>query len=199
MNEDKQKKIERIKYKLETLKESPLYTYRKEQSYQYVLGDGNLSSSIVFVGEAPGQKEAETGRPFNGAAGKMLDKLLASINLRREDIYITNIVHDRPPKNRDPKPEEIELYAPILIELLTIIKPKVIVTLGRFSMTYLLTKFNSEHNSKSISELHGKVISINVPYGIVSLVPLYHPAFALYNGGMKATLLNDVQILKQFI
>lgn len=196
---DKQKASEKLKLKLETMTESPLYHYRKENNYQYVLGDGNLSSPIVFVGEAPGQKEAETGRPFNGAAGKMLDKLLESINLNRSDIYITNIVNDRPPKNRDPKPEEIELYAPILLELLTIIKPKVIVTLGRFSMTYLLTKFNSEQNNKSISELHGKVISINAPYGAVSLVPLYHPAFALYNGGMKATLLNDVQILKQFI
>ncbi len=196
---DKQQASEKLKQTLETLTESSLYTYRKENNYHYVLGEGNLSSPIVFVGEAPGQKEAETGRPFNGAAGKMLDKLLGSINLNRSDIYITNIVNDRPPKNRDPKPEEIELYAPILIELLTIIEPKVIVTLGRFSMTYLLTKFNSEEKNKSISELHGKVIPIKVPYGIVSLVPLYHPAFALYNGGMKTTLLEDVQILKQFI
>lgn len=190
---------EKLKQKLNTLTESPLYSYRKENNYFYVLGDGNLDASIVFVGEAPGRKEAETGRPFTGAAGKMLDSLLLSIELNRQDIYITNIVNDRPPDNRDPKPTEIALYSPILVELISIIQPKVIVTLGRFSMSYLLDKFNAPQKDQGIKELHGKVIPISVPYGKISLVPLYHPAFALYNGGMRKVLQEDFQVLRQFI
>lgn len=194
----KDQEVERLKKKLEHLIQSPLYAFRKENNYYPVLGDGSLSASIVFVGEAPGKKEAETGKPFMGAAGKMLDSLLLSINLSRNDIYITNLVNDRPPDNRDPKPAEIEIYTPILMSLLAIIQPKVIVTLGRFSMTYLLNTFQSQEKEKTIKELHGTIIPIKVSYGHISLVPLYHPAFALYNGGMRTILQKDFQVLTSF-
>jgi DNA polymerase len=198
MTLDKSSAIEALHKKLFALTQSPLYSFRTEHNYMPVIGDGNSDASIVFVGEAPGKKEAETGKPFVGAAGKMLDSLLASIQLERKDIFITNIVNDRPPDNRDPKPDEIALYSPFLISLLTIIQPKVIVTLGRFSMRFLLEKFDAKEKEESISSLHGKVILVNTPFGPVSLVPLYHPAFALYNGGMRTVLQEDVKVLEQF-
>ena len=196
---NREKEAEKLKHTLVNLKDSPLYTFRTENNYVPVLGAGSLNTPIVFVGEAPGRKEAETGQPFVGAAGKMLDTLLASISLSRDKIYITNIVNDRPPENRDPTPKEIAVYSPILLSLLHVIQPKVIVTLGRYSMSYLLHKFQANEQEQSIKDLHGKVISITVSYGIISLVPLYHPAFALYNGGMRETLHDDFQILKQFL
>ncbi len=97
------------------LKKSPLYPYRIKNGYRPVIGGGNLDAKIVFIGEAPGKKEAETGQPFIGASGKVLDQLLDSVKLKREDVYITSIVNDRPPENRDPSPKEIKLYAPFLL------------------------------------------------------------------------------------
>lgn len=199
MVQDRAHAVEALKKNIVRLTQSPLYAYRKENHYQPVIGDGSLTARIMFVGEAPGKREAETGRPFTGAAGKMLDKLLASIDLKRDDVYITNIVNDRPPDNRDPKPEEIALYSPVLLKLIDIIRPRVLVTLGRFSMTYLLTQFHSPEHEKTIKELHGDVIHVHSTYGEIAIVPLYHPAFALYNGGMKKVLEKDIQVLKTFL
>lgn len=99
--------IRQLTVEITNLKKSPLYAYRVKNNYQPVIGGGNLDAKIVFIGEAPGKKEAETGLPFIGASGKVLDQLLASVKLRREDVYITSIVNDRPPENRDPSPKEI--------------------------------------------------------------------------------------------
>ncbi len=198
MPNDRIRVIESLRNKLDNLKQSPLYAYRKENNYHPVIGDGSPEATIMFVGEAPGRKEAETGIPFCGAAGKMLDKLLATIKLNRKDVYITNIVNDRPPDNRDPKPEEIELYSPFLLALIETIQPRVLVTLGRFSMTYVLTRFHSPEKEKGIKDLHGKVIPVRATYGGISVVPLYHPAFALYNGGMKKVLEQDFLVLRSF-
>jgi len=107
-----------------------------------VIGEGSHYAKIMFVGEAPGRTEAATGRPFCGASGKVLDELLASINVLRQDVYVTNIVKDRPPFNRDPYPEEINAYAPFLDRQIEIIQPQVIATLGRFSMAYIMQKFD---------------------------------------------------------
>lgn len=192
-------KIRALRKRLIDLQESPLYQFRRENNYQPVIGDGNSRATIMFVGEAPGKREAETGIPFSGAAGKLLDKLLAGISLNREDVYITNIVNDRPPDNRDPRPDEIALYSPFLLELISIIRPRVLVTLGRFSMKYLLTQYASPQKDKTIKELHGKVVPVKSPYGSISIVPLYHPAFALYNGSMKKILEKDFEVLKNFI
>jgi uracil-DNA glycosylase len=195
----KEEEIEKIRNDLVNFKKSPFYSYRKKNNYIPVVGDGNLDAKIIFIGEAPGKKEAEKGKPFIGASGKLLDKLLLSINLLRNDIYITNIVNDRPPKNRDPKPMEIKLYSPFFDRLLDLIKPKVICTLGRFSMQYLIEKYKSENLGGTIGDLHGKPMKIFVSYGEIMLIPLYHPAFALYNGSMKKILEKDIKEIKRYL
>jgi DNA polymerase len=146
-----------------------------------VIGEGSVMAKIMFVGEAPGRTEAKNGRPFCGAAGKVLDRLLASIKMNRAGVYITNLVNDRPPKNRDPKPEEIALYSRFLDQQIEIVQPKVIVTLGRFSMFYLMNKFGVKEKDDPISKLHGKFFKIKTSYGTVRLIISYHPAVAVYN------------------
>lgn len=191
--------LKEILKKVWNLKESPLYAYRKQNKYYPVIGEGNHSAKIMFIGEAPGENEAKTGRPFCGAAGRILDELLKSIGMERNEVYITNIVKDRPPGNRDPMPEEIKLYSPYLDEQISIIKPKIIATLGRFSMKYLLEKFNLPQKEEVISSLHGKVLEIKLPYGNVKIIPFYHPAVALYSGGSKKILEEDFKILNKFL
>jgi uracil-DNA glycosylase family 4 len=181
------------------LKSSPLYEYRTKNSYYPVLGEGNHDAAIIFVGEAPGENEAKQGRPFVGAAGRVLTVLIESIKLKREDVYITNIVKDRPPGNRDPSPEEIKLYAPFLVRQIEIIKPKVIATLGRFSMTFILQTLNMPEQTQTITRLHGRTLYGHMEYGDVTIVPLFHPAVALYNPATKKSLEEDFQVLKNFL
>lgn len=160
-----------------------------ETATNLVMGDGNPNADIVFVGEAPGKNEDEQGLPFVGAAGKFLNEMLASVNLDRQDVYITNIVKYRPPNNRDPLPEEKKAFWPYLVRQLAAIDPTVVVTLGRHSMEYFLP-------DSRISQVHGepKRIPVKLPGGEMThwvILPLYHPAAALYNGSMRATLLED--------
>jgi DNA polymerase len=133
-----------------------------------------------------------------GPAGRFLDELLASVGIKREDVYITNIVKDRPPMNRDPLPSEIEIYAQFLDRQIEIIRPKIIATLGRFSMEYIMNVFGLSANLDAISKLHGKVFEARAPYGTIHIIPLYHPAAAIYNQHLKETLKKDFQILTQF-
>lgn len=151
-----------------------------EQATQLVFGVGNPDADIMLVGEAPGKKEDEQGEPFVGAAGKFLDEMLASIGLERGDVYITNIVKYRPPDNRDPLDTEIEEFMPYLLQQVQAIYPRLIVTLGRFAMNVFLP-------GVKISQVHGQPKRLK---GQVFL-PLFHPAAALYNGGMRETLLQD--------
>ncbi|MEX0917481.1 MAG: uracil-DNA glycosylase [Candidatus Paceibacterota bacterium] len=188
-----------IKNEIIALKESPLYQYRTENGYFPVVGEGNHDANIMFIGEAPGKNEAQTGRPFCGSAGKLLDELLLSINLPRESVYITNIVKDRPPENRDPTPSEIELYAPFLDRQIEVLEPNVIATLGRFSMQYIMKKYDLDLEIEPISFAHGKVYKTVGPSGDVAIVPQYHPAAAIYNRSLMDTLKEDFQVLKQFI
>lgn len=145
-----------------------------------VFGDGNPDADIVFIGEAPGKNEDEQGIPFVGAAGKFLNEMLAPIGLERQDIYITNIVKYRPPNNRDPSPDEKAAFLPYLEAQLEVIQPKIVVTLGRHSMNCFLP-------GASINQVHGEPKRYK---GQVYL-PLFHPAAALYNGGMRQTLIDD--------
>jgi uracil-DNA glycosylase family 4 len=154
-----------------------------------VPGEGNPDAKILFIGEAPGAQEDKLGRPFVGASGKFLDEMLASIGLKRSDVFITNIVKFRPPDNRDPKPDEIKACLPILLKQINVIEPKVIVFLGRHSMNVFFPGLK-------ISEAHGQPISATAKnIGQISastvFLPLYHPAAALYNGGMRQTLIED--------
>lgn len=154
-----------------------------------VPGDGNPTAEIMFVGEAPGQKEDEQGRPFVGQAGKLLDELLASINLKREDVYITNVVKFRPPENRDPTPEEKDACMPFLKLEIALIKPAVIVPLGKHALGTFFTNLN-------ISTAHGKPQVLNQE---IAIFPLYHPAAALHNPNLRQTLFDDIKALRSFL
>lgn len=149
-----------------------------------VMGDGNVNADIVFIGEAPGKNEDEQGLPFVGAAGKFLNEMLASVDMDRQDIYITNIVKYRPPNNRDPLPDEKKAFWPYLVQQLQVIQPKIVVTLGRHSMEYFI------HDMR-ISDIHGQPKRVQFGDTKLVIVPLYHPAAALYNGGLRKTLLED--------
>lgn len=162
------------------------------QATQLVMGDGNSDADVVFIGEAPGKNEDEQGLPFVGAAGKFLNEMLASIDMKREDVYITNIVKYRPPNNRDPLPEEKKEFWPYLMRQLQIIEPKIIVTLGRHSMEYFLP-------GMSISHIHGQPKRVQFGERKVVVVPLFHPAAALYNGSMRSVLLDDFALLPKII
>jgi len=199
MSSDREKDLEQIESEVQDLQASPLYQYRLENNYHPVIGEGDLQAKIMFIGEAPGKQEAKTGRPFVGAAGRTLDRLLASIGVEREQVYITNIVKDRPPENRDPRKDEIELYAPFLRRQIEIIQPRVIATLGRFSMDFILDHFNMPEQGKRIGELHGQPLKANASYGEIVVVPLYHPAAAIYNDQLLDTMERDFQVLKQFV
>jgi DNA polymerase len=158
---------------------------------QLVFGDGNPAAEIVFVGEAPGKNEDIQGRPFVGAAGRFLDEMLESIGYTREDIYITNIVKYRPPNNRDPLPEEKKAFLPYLQAQLEVIKPKIVATLGRHSTNCFLPdlKISTDHGQPKRVKLQLKDKANDIME--VVILPLYHPAAALYNGGMRQTLLDD--------
>ena len=196
---DKTDMLRAIRDEVIELKDSPLYAYRVENKYHPVIGEGSHDARIMFVGEAPGKNEALTARPFCGAAGKILDQLLASIGVARADVYITNIVKDRPPENRDPLPEEVKIYGPFLDRQIAIIRPKVIATLGRYSMGYILDTFDVKEASPSISQNHGRVFNAQGPYGEIHIVPLYHPAAAIYNRHLLETLKKDFTVLTQFM
>ena len=198
MNE-RAEQLEEIRKKVLNLKKSPLYKYRVENNYVPVIGGGSENAQIMFIGEAPGQNEAKTGLPFIGRSGKFLDELLDSIKIKRDDVYITSIVKDRPPKNRDPKPEEIEIYAPFLDRQIEIIEPKVIATLGRFSMDYIMKRYGLESELGPIGKLHGQVFETEISGQKVKIVPLYHPAVAIYNQHSKSTLMEDFKVLKRLI
>lgn len=179
--DDRLKKLKLINDKVVNLKKSPLYQYRLENNYQSVVGGGSVLAEIMFVGEAPGKTEAKTSQPFCGSAGKVLDRLINSVKLSRDKVYVTNLIKDRPPLNRDPNLEEIKLYAPFLDQQIEIIQPKVIIALGRFSMAYLMSKFGVKEKDEPISKLHGKMFRVKASYGMIKLVILYHPAVAVYN------------------
>lgn len=154
-----------------------------------VPGEGPHDADIMFIGEGPGFHENEQGRPFVGAAGKFLEELLATINLSREQVFITNVVKCRPPGNRDPLPEEVSTCTDTYLERqIQAINPKVIVTLGRFSMNLLIP------NAK-ISQVHGKSYQIKGR----TVVPMYHPAAALHQGSLRPVIQNDFAQLPQLI
>ena len=156
----------------------------KANATQLVMGAGNPNADIVFIGEAPGKKEDEQGVPFVGAAGKFLAKMLEQAGLDRSDVYITNIVKYRPPDNRDPSTAEKAAFLPYLLREIEIIKPKVVVALGRHSMEYFLP-------GAQIGEVHGRLYQVAVDGRSFTIAPLYHPAAALYNGSLRQVLIDD--------
>ncbi len=189
----KAKQLEELKAKIIEDKVTPELA---EQAAQLVFGDGSPDAEIVFIGEAPGKNEDLKGVPFVGAAGKFLDEMLDSANLQRKDVYITNIVKYRPPNNRDPEPDEKAAFWPYLLKQIAIIKPKIIATLGRHSGQVFLPDLR-------ISADHGQPKRIHVTMDgkeeSIIILPLYHPAAALYNGGLRQTLLEDFQSVPKLL
>jgi DNA polymerase len=181
----KQQALDEIKQKI--LKDDPTPELR-EGATQLVFGDGNPDAELVFIGEAPGKNEDIQGKPFVGAAGRFLNEMLEMIGLKREDVYITNIVKYRPPGNRDPLPDEKQVFLKYLESQLEVIKPVLTVTLGRHSLNCFLPDLQ-------ISQCHGQPKRYN---GRVYL-PLFHPAAALYNGAMRQTLIDDFALIPTII
>jgi uracil-DNA glycosylase len=179
--QDKQKLLDQIKA---DILEKNICPDLAKTATNLVMGDGNADADIVFIGEAPGKNEDLQGLPFVGAAGKFLNEMLAGIGLERKDIYITNIVKYRPPNNRDPEAEEKKAFWPYLVKQLQVIQPKVVVTLGRHSMEYFLP-------NQKISSIHGEPKRVAFGDDKIVILPLFHPAAALYNGGMRETLIED--------
>lgn len=203
--ENIEKELRKIKDEVLECQKCPLY---KTRIYP-VIGEGNHQAKIVFIGEAPGESEDKTGHPFCGAAGKILDELLNSAGIKRQDVYICNILKCRPPANRNPKTEEIESCTPYLLRQIEIIKPKVICTLGNFSTAFIFEKYGLKDKIEGISRIHGNVfypvksreagLRLSTKGGVfnrVKIIPLYHPAVATYNSNMKETLKKDFQVLK---
>lgn len=199
MKDNREELLLKIKKEVIDLKGSTLADERIKNNALTVIGEGDHHAKLMLVGEAPGKNEAEKGRPFCGASGKVLDQLFASIGMERKDAYVTNIVKDRPPLNRDPLPEEIRIYAQFLDRQIEAIKPKVIATLGRYSMIYIMQRFGLESELKPIGEMHGKIFDAKTSYGTIKIVPLYHPAVALYNGNRRPELIKDFQIIKKLL
>jgi len=187
----KELKLKQIKQEVLNCRKCPLY---KTRNYP-VIGEGNHSAKIMFVGEAPGEQEDKTGHPFCGRAGEILDQLLLSINLNRKEVYITNLLKCRPPQNRDPLPEEIKACSPYLLRQIELISPKIICPLGRYAMNFLMQRFGLKPDS--ISKIHGRVFKVSGLFHSLIIIPLYHPAVATYNPFMIEQLKKDFKILKQ--
>jgi uracil-DNA glycosylase family 4 len=160
-----------------------------------VLGEGNLDADILLIGEAPGYWEDVKGKPFVGLAGAILDEMLSKIGLSRDRVYIANILKCRPPENRDPLASEIETCVPYLNQQIRIIKPKIVVTLGRHSTSYILSKCGLAGGG--ITKVHGRTYEVELLGLRVLLIPMYHPAAVLYNPKYKSALENDFQLLKR--
>ncbi|MCL4247748.1 MAG: TIR domain-containing protein [Anaerolineae bacterium] len=195
----KMRELKNLRDQLFDARTSPLYAYRIENRYFPVLGDGSPDANILFIGQGPGEYEAMQGIPFVGASGDVLDEMLLTIGLKREDTYITNIIHDRTPDNRDPIPAEIEFYAPYVDKVIEIIQPGVIVPLGRFSMGYILRKYDLPEKRMRIGQLHGKLLQSQAKHGNIFILPIYHPAMVLYSARERDTLRQDFQQLKPFV
>ncbi len=164
-----------------------------------VIGEGDSNADIMFVGEAPGANEDKTGKPFCGRSGDILDELLMNSGMKRQDVYIANTVKCRPPKNRNPKEEEIKLCAVFLDSQIDIIKPKVICCLGNFSTSYVMKKYKLNDKIQGISKIHGQVFFAESSYGKIKVIPFYHPAVVVYNMNKKKVLAKDFSMLKKYI
>jgi len=162
-----------------------------------VIGQGNHDAKIMFIGEAPGANEDKTGVPFCGEAGQVLILLLSSAGLKREDVYIANILKCRPPANREPAPEEVEACAAYLLRQISIIEPKVIAVLGNHSTHFILEHFGVPENKLGISKLRGKKFAVQDPLTRkhYTIIPLYHPAVAVYNRHLLDNLKNDFKVI----
>lgn len=184
-------KIEEIAREITSCTNCPLHTSRQNA----VPGEGNPCSRVMFVGEAPGAREDEQGRPFVGAAGKLLDALLSSIGLGRDKVFITNLVKCRPPGNRDPRDLEISICSSYLDRQVAIVRPYLVVTLGRHSTRYFFNK--AGRSFSSIMRVRGKFYNLSLNDVTFTLLPTLHPAAALYNPSFRDMLEDDFKRIKE--
>lgn len=193
----KEELLKEVEDKILSEMECPL----KSAATNLVFGKGNPDAKILFIGEAPGANEDKVGKPFVGRAGQELDKLLGTIGLSLVDVYIANILKYRPPKNRDPKPDEIARHTPYLIEQIEIIQPEVILTLGNFSTKFVLSKFSVEEMNRieGVGSLHGKSRLITVGEHTWTVVPMYHPAAMLYRPQLREVIERDFKKIEKLI
>ena len=155
-----------------------------------VFGEGNLNANLMFIGEAPGREEDLQGKPFVGRSGELLTKMIENVlGLKREEIYIANIIKCRPPQNRDPEIEEVESCKPYLLKQIEIIKPKIIVTLGRIAFKYLL------NNETPITKARGNLYEFNG----IKVIPTFHPSYLLRNPSKKKEAFIDLKFIKEFL
>lgn len=186
--EERQKLLTNLKKKMAKDNSLPL----REGATNLVFGEGSPEAKVMFIGEGPGYWEDQKARPFVGNAGAFLNQLLHSIKLDRKDVFITNVVNYRPPDNRDPLPEEIAAFRPYIDKMIEIIKPKIIVTLGRFSMAKFIP-------GVKISDVHGKPQEINWKGREKVVIPMYHPAAGLRNGEIKMKTVEDFRKIPEVL
>ena len=186
--------LKRIKDQVIGCKKCPLFKTRTLP----VIGQGDHAAKIMLIGEAPGFNEDQTGVPFCGQSGNFLTELLNSIGLKRESVYICNILKCRPPNNRNPLSDEIEACAPYLERQIEIIGPKIIGALGNYATSYILRKYDLGGHVQGISKIRGKIFKAKTEFKEIKIVPLYHPAVAVYNANMKEILKEDFKILKKY-
>ncbi|MGD2162158.1 MAG: uracil-DNA glycosylase [Anaerolineales bacterium] len=199
MSADKDKKLVSLAKTMLRELDVDLAVRREEEQQQFVFGEGHPEAGVVFVGEAPGKKEAETGKPFVGAAGKLLDALLREIGLERQFVYITNIVKDRPPGNRRPRVGEIEAYKPYLLQQLEILEPEVLVPLGLVSTRVLLKEFVDHTVQVKMKNVHGQIFEGNADWGQMLILPMYHPAASFYGPLSRKDLEEDFRVLRDLL
>ncbi|OGM60954.1 hypothetical protein A3A75_04280 [Candidatus Woesebacteria bacterium RIFCSPLOWO2_01_FULL_39_10] len=188
MEIQKGKFLSELKTKMKNDKSLPL----RSNATNLVFGEGNPETEVMFIGEGPGYWEDQKGIPFVGNAGAFLNQLIVTAGLTREEVFITNVVHHRPPENRDPEPSEVAAYQPYLDEMIKIIEPEIIVTLGRFSMGKFLP-------NARISSVHGKKFDVNWKGRELVIVPMYHPAAGLRATGVKEQTIEDFKKLSEIL
>lgn len=185
----KDKKLKKLKKKVIGCEKCKLY----QEATNPVIGEGNHDAEIMLVGEAPGKWEDKKARPFVGKAGEILDELLESANLKREEVYIANILKHRPPQNRDPKEKEIKVCGPYLNRQIEIIEPEIIATLGNFAKDYIFEKYGLEDKIEGISRIKAQVFRPSTKE--LKIIPQFHPAVAVYNNNKIGELKEDFQKL----
>jgi len=185
--------LRKIEEQIRSCTRCPLHEHRTNP----VPGEGGFRKGVLFVGEAPGRNEDLQGRPFVGRAGKLLDELLESIGLSREDVYITNVLKCRPPNNRDPKEEEISACSPYLEAQIAALSPKLVVTLGRFAWAWFCERYGIPY--RKLTEAHGRLYSSSTLFGSVRVFPTFHPAAALRRREILDLLREDFRTLKEIL
>ncbi|MCD6089033.1 uracil-DNA glycosylase [Candidatus Bathyarchaeota archaeon] len=191
--EEKMRQLEKIAEEIRKCGRCGLSKTRRNP----VPGEGNPDSTLVFIGEAPGYWEDVKGKPFVGAAGRLLDEILEKVGIKRKDVFITNVLKCRPPRNRDPRPEEVRVCTPFLDRQLKVIKPRIIMTLGRHSTAYIFSKMNMKFYG--ITRVHGQIYEAESLGWKCYVIPTFHPAAALYNVNLRDDLLKDLLKMKSIL